>query len=311
MTNAEERAHSIPLGEFDTCPHKCVSRMHCGDCSKVAPAVDALISDRRKKALKAHRIFKQTDDVPTYLLKQLTAPIGEDPVFWKLAHHPSTCVHHEIALRMKRIERAAELLEVRKVIADKQEAWETIVPPGYRNTRLDSLPNQDITRCVMGFARRDTPPGVLAFGPVGTGKTRTCLMLLRKWMFDSYRADWSFKFIEGAAIDDAAKAHARSGGMGDWINELLQTDALMIDDIGHGNFSPSYADALRRVLERATSHRIPVLVTCQYDAKALLKQWAGAEPSKVECVKAIIRRLAEFCRPVRFSKNRPPEEVKP
>lgn len=311
MTAAEERAHTVPLGEFGTCPHHCVERMGCGDCRRAAPDVDALISDRRRKALRLIRNFKKTGNVSAHLLNQVEGPIAEDPDFGRLAHHAETCVHHEIALRMERIKRAARTLKASRARVAKKQAWDAIVPPNYRHTDLDLIPNRAITDSVLGFSQSGSAPGVLAFGPVGTGKTRTCLLLLRKWMSESHRPNWSFKFIEAAAINDNAVALSRSGGMGDWINELLKTDALMIDDIGHNGFSPSYLDALRRILERATSHGIPVLVTCQYDSTALFKQWTGADPGKAECVKAIMRRLGEFCRPVQFSKGLPRGDVKP
>lgn len=142
--------------------------------------------------------------------------------------------------------------------------------------------------------------GILLYGPTGTGKSRTLWLWAQHYLLESLYP-WNIRFLEGSEIADEANSRARSGKLTDWIEEVTKDiDCMLIDDLGHGSFSNSYAEALRKLLERCTSRDITLAVTLQFSGAELLKQWKREDPAKVATAAAIVRRLGEFTHPIRF-----------
>lgn len=214
------------------------------------------------------------------------------------------CIAHLLNAGRGAIDGKAQRLSVIAEKLEKLQFWEETVPRLYRGTTINQLPFPEIARAVLKYSDADEIPGVMFIGATGSGKTRTAYLLEQEWLRENLQS-WRFRVLEGSQIADAANARSRSGGVEAWIEEMLEdVESLMIDDIGHGNFSNSYAETLRRLVERCTSSGIALVVTCQYDGRALLRQWSRDDPGKAETAKAIVRRLAEFCRPVHMERKR-------
>lgn len=284
---------------FDSCAdgEKMALRGQCADCNALRAAFDAY-KLACKKSLKAAVQAIRKSGAPHPLLKAAqTAPTN--PHLAAEAKLPE-CICSELsafrALIKLRVFRLKRIL----INQEKEVLWRDTVPPIYQKTAIDRLPYPEISRAVLGYSPEDEVAGVLLFGSTGAGKTRTAFLLLHHWLFTT-PWPWTFRYLQGSEIADAANARSRTGTVGDWVAELVNgVDCIFIDDIGHGNFSNSYAEVLRRLVEVCTSGRIPLVITCQFDGKQLLKQWSREEPGKAETAKAIVRRLFEFCRPVRI-----------
>lgn len=285
----------------DNCPERPALAGYCADCLELDQQIQAINAARRKHLATAIRLMKKTGAPAWADIERAGSEPAQNILRLKSGPTPP-CARHILYTRLEKSVwwKSRRLASIGNRM-EKDAFWTEIVPSQYQVTNKTLLPRPDLAETILQFERRDDPAGVLLFGSSGQGKTRCAFLLLEKWLYSSRRG-WRFNYVEGSAIADAANARSRSGGVGDWIDEITATNALFIDDLGHGNFSNSYAEALRRIIERCTANNVPLIVTLQFDGRALLKQWTREEPGKVETAKAILRRLSEFCRPVNFDR---------
>ena len=186
----------------------------------------------------------------------------------------------------------------------RDEAWAQLTPLIYRKTTQAQLPHPDATAKALAF--NPDASGVLLFGRSGTAKTRTAYLVARRAM--DLAGSKHFTAITGRELRDRMTALSRTGGLTEWARGLVNdTDILLIDDIGHGNASDSYLSGVLELIEAATSDLVFVIITANFNGRELLAHWARTAPDARATAEAIVRRLGDFCTPVRFAPTTAPK----
>lgn len=240
-----------------------------------------------KKARDEHRSFSEAKGLNEACMKRLRA------------------IDHPAVKELARIY-MLKCYQLRYVIhrMEGSRIWRRHTPSLYVDTDPNRLPYPEVSKAATDLLIDDDQPGVLLFGATGSGKTRTGYLLLRRWVesrcWHPHHPD--FRVIKPREIRDEAAKRAKNGTVDEFIDELVDNEILFVDDIGHGTFTPTYAETLLEIVERFTSERRILVVSTQASGPALVRQWAKDEPSKKATAEAIVRRLNEFCRLVRFER---------
>ena len=97
-----------------------------------------------------------------------------------------------------------------------------------------------------------------------------------------------------------------------WYPELKDDDVfrewagpygVLIDDLHIPKLTPAYSSALFEIVEGRVSNQRHLIITSQLPLAQLLEKWVGDardEPALAETARAIVRRIADNCIPIRF-----------
>ena len=168
----------------------------------------------------------------------------------------------------------------------RQEAFNTICPPLYRESDPKRIPAAFLRECE---AWEFSPKGLGFVGPAGTCKTRAAWMLLKRLHFSGVRVYGitATGFAKACADqwhdDPQAKALAE-----DTLTRCRRTKVLLLDDLGKNKMTERAELELFDLLEHRTSHELPVIWTANAGREAL-KQMLSSDRGE-----PILRRLAEF-----------------
>lgn len=297
--NAEHR--DTEFVDRDTCPTRPMLCGTCHDCRGVMPEVEKLIASRRAMLDQVKARWKRSRKIIPHEVDAVKLDLDQDPSFFRLAWKQPQCVTDAIDRGLWPLEQLADLFQAKEQRLKREREWVATVPPRYRETEIEKLPQPDVARTVLALREHaQHPPSLFLYGPSGSGKTRTAYLVAKKFFL---RGGQRFNFLEASTIADVAVARARSGGMVEWCEQMVATDLVIIDEVGQGTFSNSYGEALRRILEKCTTHKIPVILTSQFDLVGLYAKWAGEDAGKGITASAIVRRIEEFLRPVRLERR--------
>lgn len=173
-----------------------------------------------------------------------------------------------------------------EVLDRNTERWEKASLPYFRN------PGDHADKCKASFIKsvEDWAPakdarGLFFFGGVGVGKTTAAWIALKKSVFSGLyvEAIESSEFSQKVAAlysRDCAEAY-------DWIQKLIKTDVLLIDDLGKGKLTERVEESLFSVINGRMMHLRPTIITSNHDKDSFLKQWSP------ERGLAILRRIKE------------------
>jgi DNA replication protein DnaC len=286
--NEDQNTDDFPGNDYTCLDRQCIKGA-CFECETYRPNPNQRFRLSLKTAVESMReLGEDSDALSRVEWRPPLARKGEAP--------PPACkaesiqAEHELLLRHYR--RLCRLHT-----AWKKDAYICrLMPRLYRKTRLESLPHLDAARLALSA---DLRQGLMLWGPTGTGKSRTAWCVVEQWIRATH-SRWECTYLEGSDIADAANRNSRAGTLTDWVNETADTRCLFIDDIGHGNFSNSYAEGLRKLIERCMANEVRMIITSQHDGKGLLKAWSREDPARAETAKAIVRRLGEACRGIKF-----------
>ena len=199
------------------------------------------------------------------------------------------------------------------------------IPALYRAACAERARDPAAFRQVMDYAPdsdADQPPGIVAFGSTGTGKS--CALYARL-VSDFLVYDMALTHISAVHLADLVRElsvhhYGRlatilkflRGGFptdeeegGDLARRYYGHDGLLIDDIHVPKLTPAYAQALYSIIEARTAKKSPLYISCQMTGDDLLRKLAGDDPDLRPTAEAIVRRIAEFCHPIEFRKTRP------
>jgi DNA replication protein DnaC len=194
------------------------------------------------------------------------------------------------------------------------------IPLLYRTASAERARDRDAFRRVMEYAPgsdADAPPGVVAFGGTGTGKSSA---LYARLVADYFVADSAVTHISAVHLAELVRElslHNYSqlmqivrllrGGFpsdeeegGELERRYFGCDGLLIDDIHVPKLTPAYAQVLYSIIEARTAKKSPLYISCQMTGDDLLRKLAGDDPDLRPTAEAIVRRIAEFCHPVEF-----------
>ena len=76
--------------------------------------------------------------------------------------------------------------------------------------------------------------------------------------------------------------------------------SLLIDDLHVPKLTPAYSSALFEIVEGRVSGARHLIITAQLPLAQLLAKWLDDNPALAETARAIVRRIADNCIPIRF-----------
>jgi DNA replication protein DnaC len=185
--------------------------------------------------------------------------------------------------------------------------WEATCPELYRKT---DTKHADFPLAVWNQVKADfdANPGqsFFFFGPSGTAKTRTGMLLLKRALLRrnvELAVIWPEKLpnLTQRAFDNAETYFDRMAKVG----LLLLDDALLT-----ACREPKLMDAVKLLLDARMRVELPTVFTSQIGSEEDLtqgKEYGEAKGADVERIKALLRRLREKCKVVNFSKVEPKE----
>lgn len=176
--------------------------------------------------------------------------------------------------------------------------------------------------------------GRISYGPTGTGKTTAeFVSMIHKQIlgsvyithvaavelarmvgqsgYDRRNFGEIISCLEGSdPIEEDSPARNRSGkNSSDRYSEIGErwgsADGLLIDDISVPKFTPKYAETLYGIVNARVENESGLYITSQVDGDTLLRKWKRESPDLDAVADAILRRIGEYCKPVRFEKGSP------
>ena len=168
----------------------------------------------------------------------------------------------------------------------RQEAFNAICPPLYRESDLGRIPAAFLRECE---AWHYNPVGIGLVGPAGCGKTRAAWILLKRLHFENLRVFGitATGFAKACADqwhdNNQAKAMAE-----DTLTRCRRTKVLLLDDLGKQKMTERSELELFDLLEHRSSHELPIIWTANAERGAL-KQMLSSDRGE-----PILRRLSEF-----------------
>lgn len=192
-------------------------------------------------------------------------------------HHCPECVAHEGE-------------EQRKAIRDAREAnWKRSCPKHFQQTDIAKLPAQEQVRLALDW--QFGPIGLLLYGPTGAGKTRTAWLVLR----NMYLRGRSYEVLNSlAGLEYASKFSDSAAVVERWVNDMIETDVLFMDDIFKNKFTDSFEGIIFSIVDRRTENGRPIILTANDTGSSLTNRMTDdrGEP--------LVRRLREFCLSLNF-----------
>lgn len=191
--------------------------------------------------------------------------------------------------------RCAECLKgkddkVAAMVAEASEReWAKKCPAHFQETQIDKLPCQEEVRRALDWKYGNI--GLLLHGPTGTGKSRTAWLVLRN-MHTKRR---QFMVLNSLAGLDYASRYSQSAEVvGRWVNELIETDVLFMDDVFKNKFTDSFEGVVFSIVDRRTENGKPIILTANDTGDTLSGRMTEdrGEP--------LVRRLREFCLALKF-----------
>jgi len=148
------------------------------------------------------------------------------------------------------------------------------------------------------------PHGLILRGDTGGGKTRCMFRLLRRY-YEQTPAP-TIMAMSAGQFDREARDAAGTFTLSAWFDRLAGCDALFIDDLGKGRWTPATAGQFWEVVDDRTKHGRPLYLTTNASGETLVKAW-GLDRDIAE---PLIRRLRENCKGIVLKVNTEPKETK-
>lgn len=173
-----------------------------------------------------------------------------------------------------------------------QEIWKG--RENYHTTTLEQLPRPEAAKAVLEW-RIEDGLGLLITGITGGGKTRTVYLLAKRLCLEEGHKIqfWNCiklrQAISNAARSDDHNARAR------FMRQLLSGGVLILDDLGQMASTPSSEEACLEIIEDATAAGVRIIATSQFTGEKFIAAF-----KKPETGQAIVRRLEETTRPIKF-----------
>lgn len=131
--------------------------------------------------------------------------------------------------------------------------------------------------------------GLIIRGGTGAGKTRAMYRLFRAYFDKSPRP--RLIAITSGQFDRQARDAAGTFTLSQWFDRLAKTDALFIDDIGKGKWTPATSSQFWELVDDRTRNRKPIFLTTNLNGETLVAS-LGLDRDIAE---PLLRRIRENC----------------
>lgn len=168
--------------------------------------------------------------------------------------------------------------------------FQSICPPLYQQTDESRLPKKQFDEVI---AWNYGPQGLILQGASGTSKTRCAWMLIQKLICRHICPVITFDCVAfGHAV---SKRFSECDGVEDWLLELAEFQGVVFfDDLGKLKITDRAEAELFGIIERRSANLLPIFATTN-DTGATLEERMSDNRGP-----AMIRRLREFCKVIRF-----------
>lgn len=180
--------------------------------------------------------------------------------------------------------------------------WELICPAEFR--LFSEGGNTDLPRLAMDVPKLPTITmhplgnrGLIIRGGTGAGKTRSMYRLFRVYFDKTPRP--RLIALSSGQFDRQARDAAGTFTLSQWFDRLAKCDALFIDDIGKGKWTPATASQFWELVDERTKNRKPIFLTTNLNGETLVAS-LGLDRDIAE---PLLRRIRESCDVVVLNKK--------
>lgn len=206
-------------------------------------------------------------------------------VFAKYQKTCPACAEIEAKENAERVRQAAAI----KLTGSHDTDWAAICPAIFRDTELAKLPCpsalQDLVKWKYG------PTGLVLHGASGKGKSRCAWLLLET----QFKAGKKFKVLDSmAGLKYASKFSESAAKVESWIEDLIATDILFMDDVFKNKLTDSFEGVIFTLLDQRIQRALPTILTSNDTGKTLAGRMTEdrAEP--------LVRRMREHSQMIHF-----------
>jgi DNA replication protein DnaC len=177
-------------------------------------------------------------------------------------------------------------------LSERRASWNSLCPPGYRNTILEQLPNvpkfEEVQKWQYG------PMGLLVVGPTRRGKTRSVWKLLERLYVDERRKIIAYTPMDLKLAVMSAWKEVETAE--DLLFDLHNPDVLFFDDLDTVKFTEAVEETIYEAFEFRPTHEKPVIATVNRTGRELAARMnANGRGAK------IVERMREYCQVVNFT----------
>lgn len=171
----------------------------------------------------------------------------------------------------------------------REEGWNNICPKEFRETVPHRLPHPHSLDMVLRW--QFGAKGLILHGATGSGKSRCAWVLLKR----EYVAGRSLRHLDYmAGIEYAERFHESPRAVREWMESMISTQLLFLDDIFKAKFTDSFENSIFSIISRRTEHGKPCILTTNDTGESLGERLS---PDRFE---PLTRRLREFCTSISF-----------
>jgi IstB-like ATP binding protein len=172
-----------------------------------------------------------------------------------------------------------------RIKSNADDWWET-VPPLYKETDPDKLPNP--TKSAKALEWQDGSQGLWMYGGSGTGKSRTAYLLLKRLAYEGR----SVHVVRGQEFGREIVEATRPGGSGDLhevLSPILRSHVVLFDDAPKIRFSERVESEFWQIVETRMSQQRPMIFTSELGLSEFCKLMEHGNGA------SIYRRIKEAC----------------
>lgn len=223
------------------------------------------------------------------ICKSCSSPIEGLDQDWLIEQKCNACYDEDYRNREIQIEKEKNLAERSR----RRRHYMDICPKSFLKTKRKNLPgNQDTIIKILGWNRKN---GLLIYGPTGTGKTRTCWLLIKELIIDR-----GFRCFYFRATDLARKIESSSyadGNHNHLIGGLIDAECLIIDDLFKQKMTERQTIDLFDIIDGRMQNGSPSIFTTNETGETLLSK------NNPSLINPILRRLRDYCTKIRLNKK--------
>lgn len=173
-------------------------------------------------------------------------------------------------------------------------AWEGICPIEFRNELEGGFHDEQRFFADQPAAKQVTEhpysgKGLILRGQTDAGKTRAMWCLMRRYWAEVPRL--RLIALSAGQFDREARDAAGTFTLTAWFDRLARADALFIDDIGKGKWTPATSGQFWELVDDRCKHHRPIYLTTNLNGETLVTS-LGLERDIAE---PLLRRLRQYC----------------